>query len=46
MQAALQEVMKGQSFTNAAYGGGFSDVAHLSRTFTEMFGVSPSEVLK
>lgn len=46
MQAALHEVMKGQSFTNAAYGGGFSDVAHLSRTFTEMFGVSPSEVLK
>ena len=46
MQAALQEVIKGQSFTMAAYGGGFSDVAHLSRTFTEMFGVSPSEVLK
>ncbi|MBX9734878.1 MAG: AraC family transcriptional regulator [Chitinophagaceae bacterium] len=46
MQAALQEVMKGQSFTKAAYSGGFSDVAHLSRTFTEMFGVSPSEVLK
>ena len=46
MQAALHEVIKGQSFTMAAYGGGFSDVAHLSRTFTEMFGVSPSEVLK
>lgn len=46
MQAALKAVMQGQSFTQAAYEGGFADVAHLSRTFTEMFGVSPSEVLK
>lgn len=46
MQAALKAVMQGQSFTQGAYEGGFADVAHLSRTFTEMFGVSPSEVLK
>ncbi|XVJ65108.1 MAG: helix-turn-helix transcriptional regulator [Lacibacter sp.] len=46
MQAALKAVMQGQSFTQAAYESGFADVAHLSRTFTEMFGVSPSEVLK
>lgn len=46
MQAALKAVTDGQTFTQAAYEGGFADVAHLSRTFTEMFGVSPSEVLK
>lgn len=46
MQAALKAITEGQSFTIAAYEGGFADVAHLSRTFTEMFGVSPSEVLK
>ena len=46
MQAALKAVMQSQSFTQAAYEGGFADVAHLSRTFTEMFGVSPSDVLK
>ncbi len=46
MQTALQAVVLGNSLTEAAYEGGFSDVAHLSRTFLKMFGVSPSEVLK
>lgn len=46
LQASLKAVVCGESFTAAAYEGGFSDVAHLSRTFSEMFGVSPSEVLK
>lgn len=46
LQAAVKAVLQGQSLTKAAYEGGFSDIAHLSRTFTEMFGVSPSDVLK
>lgn len=46
MQSALKAVTEGHSFTKAAYEGGFADVAHLSRTFAEMFGVAPSEVLK
>lgn len=46
MQAALKVVLEGKSFTEAAYEGGFADLAHLSRTFTDMFGVSPSDVLK
>lgn len=46
MQGALLAVIKGQSFTQAAYEGGFSDVAHLSRTFVEMFGVSPTTAFK
>lgn len=46
MQAAVKAVLQGQTFTQAAYEGGFADAAHLSRTFTEMFGVSPSDVLK
>lgn len=46
LQAAVKAVLRGQSFTQAAYEGGFSDVAHLSRTFAEMFGVSPSDVIK
>ncbi|OSZ77110.1 hypothetical protein CAP36_11885 [Chitinophagaceae bacterium IBVUCB2] len=46
MQAALKAVLEGKSFTEAAYEGGFADLAHLSRTFTHMFGVSPSDVLK
>lgn len=46
LQAALKAITEGHSFTIAAYEGGFADVAHLSRTFTEMFGVAPSDVLK
>lgn len=46
LQAAVKAVLQGQLLTQAAYEAGFADVAHLSRTFVEMFGVSPSEVLK
>lgn len=34
------------SFTEIAYQNGFSDSAHLSRTFKENFGFSPREFLK
>jgi AraC-like DNA-binding protein len=35
----------GASLTTAAVAAGFSDAAHFSRTFREMFGLSPSLVL-
>jgi len=46
IQEALKELLKGNNFTKSAHAAGFSDSAHFSRTFLEMFGVSPSSVLK
>ena len=46
IQEALRELLKGHNFTKSAHAAGFSDSAHFSRTFSEMFGVSPSSVLK
>ena len=43
---AVKAVVRGSSFTTAAYETGFADSAHLSRTFKAMFGLSPSEVFK
>ena len=43
---ALKNAMQGKSLTNAAYDAGFSDSAHLSRTFRSMFGSSPSNYIK
>lgn len=42
--AALQ-VHGGADLTTAAIEAGFSDSAHLSRVFRQMFGMTPSEVL-
>lgn len=46
IQEALKELLTGSNFTRSAHAAGFSDSAHFSRTFSEMFGVSPSSVLK
>lgn len=35
-------IQDGVNVTEAAYSAGFSDAAHLSRTFKEMFGVPPT----
>ncbi|HNP92982.1 MAG TPA: AraC family transcriptional regulator [Rectinema sp.] len=43
---AIDEIVDGASFTDAAYAAGFSDSAHLSRTFRKMFGLSLVEVFK
>lgn len=43
---AIQEISSGRSLTDAAYSSGFSDSAHLSRTFRSMFGLTLSEILK
>jgi AraC-like DNA-binding protein len=43
---AINEIIHGASFTEAAYAAGFSDSAHLSRTFRQMFGLSLIDVFK
>jgi AraC-like DNA-binding protein len=35
-----------QSLTDAAFAAGFSDAAHMSRTFRRLFGVTPSELMR
>lgn len=44
--AAMQVAARGSSLTEAAHAAGFSDSAHLSRTFRSMFGLSPSEIVR
>lgn len=43
LKAAVASLAEPRTLTEAAHAAGFSDAAHLSRTFVEMFGVSPSE---
>ena len=38
LQKAVKHIINGASFTDAAHFAGFSDSAHLSRTFRKMFG--------
>jgi len=44
LQAAACDLMDGASVTNAAHRAGFSDGAHLTRTFRRMFGTTPTEL--
>jgi AraC-like DNA-binding protein len=44
LERAGAALAAGASLGEAAYGAGFADAAHMSRTFVRMFGVSPSEV--
>lgn len=41
----LQQVLNGQSLTAAAHHAHFADQAHFSRTFNQMFGIRPSDLL-
>ena len=45
VKRAVEESRTGADLTRAAVAAGFSDSAHLSRTFRSMFGLSPSMVL-
>ena len=46
LRDALRLIVKGISFNTAAHEAGFSDSAHLSRTFTKMFGVTLLAIFK
>jgi AraC-like DNA-binding protein len=46
MENAIRLIANGTNLSQAAYECGFSDPAHLTRTFQEMFGVKPSQALK
>lgn len=45
LRAAVEHVAAGRSLTDAASAAGFSDSAHLSRTFRANFGLPPSTLL-
>ena len=45
MTCAINALVKGSSVTDAAHVAGFSDSAHLSRTFRSLFGMSIREAL-
>ncbi|MEO6917854.1 MAG: AraC family transcriptional regulator [Collimonas sp.] len=46
LMAAVDAVARGDNMTHAAHGAGFADLAHMSRTFRNTFGVVPSELQK
>jgi AraC-like DNA-binding protein len=41
---AIEAVMAGASWTDAAHDAGFADSAHLTRTHKRMFGIEPSAI--
>ncbi len=43
--ATLDSVSRGADLTQAAHAGGFADSAHFSRTFKDIFGLTPSAAL-
>ncbi|WP_372956895.1 AraC family transcriptional regulator [Marinobacter sp.] len=46
LHATTLAIASGQSFTQAAVGSGFSDLAHFSNTFHSMLGIMPSRLLR
>jgi AraC-like DNA-binding protein len=45
VQRAACDLMDGASVTSAAHRAGFSDSAHLTRTFRRMLGATPSDLV-
>ncbi|HEY1179311.1 MAG TPA: AraC family transcriptional regulator [Phytomonospora sp.] len=46
VRLALGMLSRGDSLSRVAHAAGFSDAAHLSRTFRAMFGSAPSELIR
>uniref|UniRef100_UPI004049614F helix-turn-helix domain-containing protein n=1 Tax=Flavobacterium sp. TaxID=239 RepID=UPI004049614F len=46
LQRTIQSIMEGNSLTTACYDGGFTDLPHFNKVFQDMFGITPSAVLK
>ena len=46
LRRAVESVLQGASWTEAAHAVGFSDSAHLSRSFRDTFGIAPSSLLR
>jgi len=46
LQFVIELILEGNSLTTASYQAGFSDQAHMTRTFRNMIGVPPSLILK
>jgi AraC-like DNA-binding protein len=44
LQRAACDLQDGASVTSAAHGAGFSDGAHLTRTFHRMLGMTPTDL--
>jgi len=44
LQRAACDLMEGYSVTSAAHSAGFSDGAHLTRTFRRMLGMTPTDL--
>jgi AraC family transcriptional regulator len=44
LQRAIDIISSGAAATNAAHTAGFSDAAHLTRTFRKMMGIAPTSV--
>jgi transcriptional regulator GlxA family with amidase domain len=44
LQRAAGEITRGTPLSSAAAASGFSDAAHMSRTFRRMLGIAPSEL--
>ena len=46
LRVAVEKMLAGNSLTAAAHEAGFADAAHLSRTFRDTFGVTPSATFR
>ena len=46
LQQGCADLMRGRSVTEAAHSAGFSDAAHMTRTFRRMLGTTPRELVE
>ena len=46
LQRAAGELARGMSVADAAHAAGFSDAAHFNRTFRQMIGATPRQVIR